>query len=611
MPVRTVFSWLLISSALLLGLPSMASGDLGRLQVKIHTPRMDQTLTGSEASVDVDGAVSIGSGVTQLDVFFVLDTSRSLDASDPYEDRLKGAEELIYSLPSWADIQVGVVGFDREAELVLPLTSDRKAAVDALRGLDRIGFTDIAEGIRTALAGFDATARPDASRAILLFTDGRSDVAAAREAMTEARAQGVAIHSLMLGSDPMGKELLSELAQTTGGAFVQVKDARDLPHLLPALRTTGVENVTLRLNDWPPIPTTLVDGRFTAQMRLRTGENRIVATATSFDGQTESDVVTVILQPPGCSELQIQATVDGRPAVSVSERSVEIVFDSSGSMWAQIDGKAKMDIAKETVEQALGWLPPELRLSLRAYGHQHRRQEHHCRDTQLLVAPGWSNRSQIAEAITLLRPKGQTPIAHSLAQIAGDMSGIQGEKAVILVTDGIESCGGDAVAAARALQEAGAIPVHVIGFGLESAIDSDLGRLRAIADASGGLFLTADTAAELRDALSTSAGAPYAVVRDGTIVARGTLGANEVLRLPPGDYVVDLETTPALSIPVTLDSEARHGVTLELKNGSLAHSTWRKPGEYSQCEPEADSPPQTLPAAPAPDLTPTGPHSQE
>jgi Mg-chelatase subunit ChlD len=611
MPVRTLFSWLLMSSAMLLGLPPIAAGDLGRLEVKIHTPRTDQTLTGSEASVHVDGAVSIGSGVTQLDVFFVLDTSRSLDASDPYEDRLKGAEGLIDSLPSWADIRVGVVGFDREAELVLPLTSDRKAVVDALRGLDRLGFTNIAGGIRTALAGFDASTRPDASRAILLFTDGRSDATAAREAMTEARAQGVAIHSLMLGSDPMGKELLSELAHATGGDFVQVTDARDLPHLLSALRTTGVEKVTLRLNDWPPIPTTLADGRFTAQMHLSVGENRILATATSFDGQTESDVVTIVLRPPGCSELQIQATVEGRPAVSVSERSVEIVFDSSGSMWAQIDGRAKMDVAKETIGQALVWLPPDLRLSLRAYGHQHRRQEHHCRDTQLLVTPGWGNHSRIAEAIAHLRPRGQTPIAHSLAQIARDMSGIQGEKAVILVTDGIESCGGDVVAAARALQKTGPIPVHVIGFGLESTIDSDLDRLRAIADASGGKFLTASTAAELRDALSTSVGAPYAVVRDGSTVARGTLGADEVLRLSPGDYVVNLETTPALSIPVTLDSEARHGVTFELKNGSLSHSTWREPAEYSQCEPEVDSPPRTLPAAPTPGLTPIGPPSQE
>jgi hypothetical protein len=100
-------------------------------------------------------------------------------------------------------------------------------------------------------------------------------------------------------------------------------------------------------------------------------------------------------------------------------------------------------------------------------------------------------------------------------------------------------------------------------------------------------------------------------VRDGIAVARGTLGADEVLRLSPGDYVVNLETTPALSVPVTLDSEARHGVTFELKNGSLSHSTWRKPAEYFECQPETDSPSQTLPAAPAPGLPPIGPHSQE
>ena len=197
-------------------------------------------------------------------------------------------------LPSAAEAGIYLQSIDEgKAELVLPLTSDRKAVVDALRGLDRLGFTNIAGGIRTALAGFDASTRPDASRAILLLTDGRSDPTAARETMTEARAQGVAIHSLMLGSDPMGKELLSELAHETGGDFVQVTDSRDLPHLLSALRTTGVEKVTLRLNDWPPIPATLVDGRFTAQMHLSVGENRILATATSFDGIPK--VVNVLL----------------------------------------------------------------------------------------------------------------------------------------------------------------------------------------------------------------------------------------------------------------------------------------------------------------------------
>ena len=47
--------------------------------------------------------------------------------------------------------------------------------------------------------------------------------------------------------------------------------------------------------------------------------------------------------------------------------------------------------------------------------------------------------------------------------------------ALVLVTDGLESCGGDPVAAARELYDRG-IRIHVIGFGLASAKDEDTAR---------------------------------------------------------------------------------------------------------------------------------------
>ena len=80
--------------------------------------------------------------------------------------------------------------------------------------------------------------------------------------------------------------------------------------------------------------------------------------------------------------------------------------------------------------------------------------------------------------------------------------------AVVLVTDGIESCGGDPAASAGALQGEGRFPVHVIGFGLSGAENADLDSLRAIADASGGRFITAGNARELRDALAPGAAGP-------------------------------------------------------------------------------------------------------
>ena len=70
--------------------------------------------------------------------------------------------------------------------------------------------------------------------------------------------------------------------------------------------------------------------------------------------------------------------------------------------------------------------------------------------------------------LSVLSPLGQTPIAYALNQAADDFSTLQGERALVLVTDGIESCGGDPVQAARDLREQG-IKVHLIGFGMASA----------------------------------------------------------------------------------------------------------------------------------------------
>ena len=52
------------------------------------------------------------------------------------------------------------------------------------------------------------------------------------------------------------------------------------------------------------------------------------------------------------------------PALCASAESVQtiIVLDASGSMWGQIDGVAKIDIAKKVIEDLLETLDPKLEL---------------------------------------------------------------------------------------------------------------------------------------------------------------------------------------------------------------------------------------------------------
>jgi Mg-chelatase subunit ChlD len=593
--------------ALWSGVALAGSGQLGDLRVEIRDPARGVVLSGGETSVEVTGGASVFGGVKHLDIFLVLDTSKSLQRTDPRDYRASGAAGLVRALPAWSDIRVGVVGFARKAKLLAPLTSDRAQVVEVLGELPRSGSTDLAAGIRAALGGFEQGARPDATRAILLFTDGKSDDDEARAAMNAARRRGVVVHALLLGSDRSGQELLAEIAGGTGGSFVRVTDPARLPQAFLNLRTTGVERVVVSVNGGDPVPTNFVGGAFSATVPLAVGENRVVATATTLDGRQREDAVTVTVREPGCAELEVAAERNGAAALSISDRAVEVVFDASGSMWGRMQERPKIEIAKQTLAEALGVLPDDLSLALRVYGHQHAREERNCEDSELMVPTGSGNHERIREAIAGFRPRGQTPLAHSLRQVAGDLRGFSGERSVVLVTDGIESCGGDPVAAARALRQNEGIAVHVIGFGIGGASDENVASLRAIADASGGRFFTAGSAQELRDALAVSVGTPFAVYRDEVPVARGALGGRERIRLPEGAYEVRLESNPPRRVPVELRSEEHLSLVITRQRDDVSARARRRETDWMACEIGSSAPLArgreqggAPPAAPAP-----------
>ena len=147
--------WASVMMGLLLAAAASGATDpVGELRVEIQTPGPGQVISSVQTSVEVVGGASVFGGVRYLDLFLVLDTSRSLKRTDPRDYRRSGAIGLVRSLPEWSDIQIGVVDFDRNANLLAPLTTDRKAVIGVLERLDRSGRTDLAAGIRAALDGF-------------------------------------------------------------------------------------------------------------------------------------------------------------------------------------------------------------------------------------------------------------------------------------------------------------------------------------------------------------------------------------------------------------------------------------------------------------------------
>ena len=562
---------------------ALAAQDPGELRVEIHSPATELQSTGEEISFEVEGVASTIGGVRFIDIMLVLDTSTSLRSTDPDDYRTTAAVGLINSISQKSDTKIGVVGFNGNSKLTQPLTSNRGAVVSALQDLKRSGGTDLAAGIVTALEELKQNGRPDSSRAIVLFTDGMSNKKKAREATRLAQAQGIAIQTMLLGENLKGGFLLEEIAQATGGSFVWVTDPSKLPEAFLNLRTTGVDRVTLSVNGSQPIPAQLTGGTFTGTLPLEMGENRIVALATSLDDQTQESIITVTVNDASCATLEVAALNEGRPALSLNDRAVEIVVDASRSMWGQIDGKPKMVIAKEILHDASTWLPDDLNLALRAYGNASASTDNDCADSELLVPFGTQSRTPIRDAVSELRPLGQTPIAYAINQAASDFALLEGERALVLVTDGIESCGGDPVAAARELREQG-IMIHLIGFGLGNTADQDTESLQAIADASGGYFLTANSAEELREALEVTTGTRFRVLRENAVVARGVLGSTEPLFLPMGDYRVELDSVPPQHVQISLAARDELTLMLEKEGGVVSHSEYRDRLQPTSCE---------------------------
>ncbi|MDH3374639.1 MAG: VWA domain-containing protein [Gammaproteobacteria bacterium] len=555
----------------------------GDVQIEIQSPSTDYDAAEGETTVEVEGIASAIGGVRYLDMMFVMDTSQSLRSTDPKDYRSAGAVGLVRNLSPKSDIKIGVVSFDNKGELAQALTSDRNLVAEALRNLPRSGSTNLAAGIQTALAELELNGRPGSSRVIMLFTDGMSNEKKAYDAAVRSHAKGAAIQTLLLGSSKKGGSILDTIAWATGGSFLQVSDPAKLPQAFLDLRTTGIESVTLSVNGSEPVPAQLAGGTFAGNVPLEVGENRIVAFATSLDGETNETAVTVTVRDASCAALEVAAVKEGRPVLSLDDRAVEIVVDASRSMWGRMGGQPKMVVAKEILHDVSYWFPQDLDLALRAYGSTSPSESNNCADSTLLVPFGAQNREPIRQAIARLQPLGQTPIAFALNQATGDFGTLQDDRALVLVTDGIESCGGDPVQAARELREQGII-VHLIGFGLGNAADEDTASLQAVARASGGHYVTAGSAEELKDALVQTVATSFSVFKGNTKVANGSLGSDEPLLLPEGDYRVEIHSSPPQEMPVSLAPRDQLTLTLEKKGGVVSRFERRDRMQHRSCE---------------------------
>ena len=194
-----------------------------------------------------------------------------------------------------------------------------------------------------------------------------------------------------------------------------------------------------------------------------------------------------------------------------------LVLDGSGSMWGQIDGISKIEIARDVLGGLLDELPESRRLGLMAYGHNRKGD---CSDIELL-APVGAPRADISKAVKAINPKGKTPISASVKQAAEALKYTENKATVILISDGIETCNLDPCALGKRLEADGVdFTAHVIGFDIVDQKAET--QLQCLAESTGGRYLSASNAGELSIALGETVAEVDADAKPATLTLYAT-----------------------------------------------------------------------------------------
>ncbi len=464
-----------------------------------------------------------------ISIVLIWDTSGSMSGSVKHlEDAMLATLDQVRPTE-----RVNLIRFSHDVEVLLPeFTSDRDRMKSAVAGKFEAGGTTrfydaVAKGIEL-LNGVVA------NRAIIVMTDGADSASKMgyAEFWRLLEQKRIRLYTIGLGGD------LLKFAPD-----ISTRPVRMLAHVAAA--TNGRFFFAPAREDLKGVYQQIVD------------ELKMVSTY---------DVKATISRGEG--GLTVAAVGERLTAVTAPSQ-IELILDASGSMKQRVDGRQKIDVAKEVVTQIIKGLPDDARVALRVYGHRIREgRPGDCKDSELLFPFGKVDKSKMIARVHAIQALGTTPIEYSLRQVAADFGNAPGEKMIILVTDGKEECRGDPAAAVSELLAKGLkFRLNIVGFALaDAATKRDMER---VAKMTGGMFFDATNARALTQAIQQALAVPYEVLdAAGARVAGGLTGQGRI-DVPEGVYsilihaagqpimVPGVRVTPGAFTKVVLKKEGR------------------------------------------------------
>ena len=245
--------------------------------------------------------------------------------------------------------------------------------------------------------------------------------------------------------------------------------------------------------------------------------------------------------------------------------AVELILDASGSMLQRMEGRRRIEIAKEVLTRAIEeQIPAGTPTALRVFGH---RTPNAC-ETNLEIPLAPLDAASAVSKIAGVQAKNlaRTPIADSLAAVNTDLRAAKGPSLIVLVTDGEETCDGDPAAVIARLRESGMeVSLNIVGFAIDDQALAD--EFSAWAEAGGGSYFAANNTETLADSVADALATSFRVFdASGEEVAAGRVDG-EPIELAQGEYRVVVDTAPRKTFDATITQ--KQTVELSTAGGQL------------------------------------------
>ncbi|ASN06306.1 vWA domain-containing protein [Virgibacillus necropolis] len=207
-------------------------------------------------------------------------------------------------------------------------------------------------------------------------------------------------------------------------------------------------------------------------------------------------IETAISDAPGGMKLENGQKVNGTA-------NIVILLDASGSMAQKVGGETKMKQAKEAINDFVASMPEGSNIGLRVYGHKGSNadsdKELSCSSTELVYELQPYNKGKFGDALGKFDPTGWTPIAKSITEAKKDFKDADSssQNIIYIVSDGVGTCDGDPVKAAKELHDSNIeAVVNIIGFDVDS---NGQEQLLEVAEAGGGEFTTVESEDDFKE----------------------------------------------------------------------------------------------------------------